>query len=446
MRKSQIVNGFALLAASLLMSAQLGYSQGKMTMSSGYFVESGGTSTTPVYLVVGNKATAAIARTGGWIISEGEFNEMRWFIDNGTGLYTVPFGYGTTSYLPVVINISSPGSGNGGSGYINFSTYHTQDLNTADMPSGGYGDPPNLQPAFGPGHPSPSDNSYEVVDRFWFIDARSNSQYSPVPTLSNVQLNYINSGANTEVGNANLPWLVETNLFTQRYNPTVGKGWGDWTGSGGQDFGLGSDGSGTVTAANFYRVWTLTNSTSPLPIQISAFTGQCNNGTAFIQWTSQTELNNDYYTIKKTMDNVHFETVGTVKGAGTSSLANNYSLTDNSPFGGNSYYILYQTDIDGNTTMVQSIPFAGCEAPAATSFNAYNTTNFVEVQINSVSDDNYEISLINLLGQTVVHESHSVVLGNNEVKVNNNFSPGVYVLSVKNNKYNFTKKLVIGVK
>jgi len=314
------------------------------------------------------------------------------------------------------------------------------------MPLGGYGDPPNLQPAFGPGHPSPTDNSYEVVDRFWFIYAQS---YCTKPTLSSIQLNYINTGGNTEVGGANLPWLTETNLFAQRYNPTVGKGWGDWTGTGGTDLAIPGNGyatSGSVIPANFYRVWTLTNSTSPLPIQISSFTGQCDNGVALIQWTSQSELNNDYYTVKKTMDNVHFETVGTVKGAGTSSMPNNYSIIDNSPFGGTSYYYLYQTDFDNTTNPAGNIAFTGCSVPSATTFNGYNTTNFIEIQINSVGADNYDISLVNLLGQSVINETHSVVLGNNEIRLNNNISPGVYILNVKNAKYNYTKKLVVGVR
>ncbi len=445
---------FLQIACLMLLPLSFTYGQtGSINLKNGYIVEHGGTSAKPVYLVLAYGQPAALTYTNGFIVSEGEFNNVRWYINNGIGTYTVPFGSSGTynpanglptyasvgSIIPVILNITGAGTGSGGSGFIDFSTYHTLPLNSSNLPVGYAGDPTNLAPIYPLlSQPNTTDNSWNLIDRFWFINAQS---YSPKPTLGNVQLSYLKA-TNSEIAAPNV--FTETQLLAQRFNPA--KGWGDWLGGGGLDFGTGFGGSGTVSASDFFRVWTLSNQNSPLPIKISSFTTQCDNNVALVQWTSQSELNNDYYTIKKTMDNVHFETVGTVKGAGTSSLANNYSMNDNSPFGGTSYYYLYQTDFDGNVSEVGAIPFNGCAAPSSTAINSYNTINFIEIQINSVGVDNFDISLVNLLGQSVIHENHSVVLGNNEVRLNNNLSPGIYLLNVKNAKYNYTKKLVIGVK
>jgi hypothetical protein len=162
-------------------------------------------------------------------------------------------------------------------------------------------------------------------------------------------------------------------------------------------------------------------------------------------------VDNSYYTIKKTTDDIHFETVGIVKaqGTGNSSQPENYSIVDNSPFAGQSYYFLYQTDVDGTITAA-NIPFTtftGCGEDAIVStVNAYNTTNYIEVHINSVSVDNYDISLVNMLGQTIFTENHAVALGDNEIRLNNNVSPGIYILNARNSKVNYAKKMVIGVR
>ncbi len=401
-----------------------------------------GMQATPVYVEVNNPAPNAITVIGSnaWIISEGEFNMVKWDIGSRFGSYMVPFGYGTTEYLPLTLSMATPG-GDGGS--ILFSTWHTPADNATVMPFDVTGMAASIS-----GQPSNSDNSWNVADRFWVIDTYTVAPYaySSKPALSGIDFSYIsNAGTPSEVASPNV--FAESNLAAQRFNPAIGMGWGDWIGAGGTDVVSGGTGivnSGAVSAANFFRSWTLTNSNSPLPIQFSSFTDQCDNGLALIQWTSQTELNNDYYTIKKTTDNFHFETVGTVKGAGTSSFPIGYNLTDNYPYQGTSYYLLYQTDFNGNTTQAGSaIPFTGCGSENATTVNGFNTINYIEILVNSASSDKLEISLVNIIGQIVIHENKTVVTGNNEIRLNNNVSPGIYLLNVKSENINYTRKLII---
>lgn len=441
-------------ALSLLLAPLATFSQAELVIngtSPVTIVEHGGTAAKPIYLEINNGLTTAIKVTGtnGWIVSESEFNMVKWDISANTGAYLVPFGYNNLYYIPLTTTISVAGSAGGS---IKFSTYHTLALNSALMPS----DVNNMGPIYPSiSSPNPANDSYDVVDRFWIIDTylTGPNTYATKPTLSNILFSYLSSGAgaNSEVAGPNVAGM-EPLLLAQRFHPG-GKGWGDWEGGGGLDVPGGNTGNDQVGAAgvspaNFFRSWTLANQNSPLPIDISSFTDVCNSGSALIQWTSQSELNNDYYTVTKTMDNVHFETVGTVKGAGTTSMPSNYQITDNSPFAGTSYYYLSQTDFDNTTTFIKSIPFTGCgsSSTTVTTVNAFNTTNFIQVEINSVAADNFDISLVNMLGQTVLSENRLVAIGNNNIELNNLLSPGVYILNVKNDKLNYTKKLIIGVR
>jgi len=461
-------------------------------------VEHGGTAATPIYLVVANGLYSAFQVTGeaGYIVSENEYDYVRWVIGThhntvaNTG-YIVPFGYtsGTLNfYLPIVLGISAAGTG--ANNYIDFSTWHTQGDNWTGPNIGLNGKPAgvsNMHAMWPTGSPSNNDDSYNVVDRFWEIDPSSYGAVANIPTIggavsgantpngtggTGIQLSYLDAhGLLTNVDSSEISHgadhnnvFAENTLIQQRYN-TSGT-WGDWTGQGAQQttyatvtnelYNTGAVWTGTVggaagvTPANFFKDWTLSSSTDPLPITLASFTAQCNNGTALIQWTSESEINNSYYTVKKSTDNVHFDVIGTMKTQapdGTSSLPLYYTMTDNTPYPGTSYYILDQTDIDGTTKQVGTYEFTGCETTPVTTVKAYNTTNYIEIQINTPEAGYFTISLTNMLGQTVIQESRGCALGENEIRLNNTVATGIYLLSVRNNgDVNYTKKLVLGVR
>ncbi len=425
-------------------------------------VEHGGTMATPIYININNPATTAIKVVGteGYVVSENEWDVIKWNIGTGIGNYVVPFGYTNATpayyYLPLTLNIATAGAPATGS--ILFSTWHTvadQAIGVSSL-TGDPSDVNNMGSFWGLfGSPSDADNSYNAVDRFWIIDTyHTGFAYTTKPTLgasSSVKFSYISSGGTPpEVGGSNI--FVENTLLAQRFH--VGTGWGDWLGGGGTDvpggtIGTANTGVAAVTPANFFRSWTLSSAIDPLPITISSFSAQCVNDKAVIEWTSQTELNNDYYSVERTTDGVHFETVGTVKaqGTGTSNFPEYYTFTDLSPLPGTSYYYLFQTDIDGDPKQAYSpVLFDGCGTSGVTTVNGYNTTNFIEIDINAASADNFNISLVNMLGQSLLNENHAVAMGSNEIRVSNNVSPGIYILNVRNDKINYAKKLVLGVK
>ncbi len=409
------------------------------------FVLSGGTSATPIYIEVNNPAATALTTIGNNadIISESEFNMVKWDISNNNGASTLPYGVGTSEYLPLSINIGTAGHAGG---CILFSTWHTPADN--EVPVSNRPTDVNNMNAFAPGgQPSNTDNSWNAVDRFWVIDSYTLPDVSYVikPALNNIIFRYIsNAGAPSEVASPNV--FTESSLLAQRFNGSLTT-WGDWLGLGGTDSAGGTVGlvnSGTVSAANFFRSWTLSSSNSPLPIQIGSYTDECVNGTALIKWTSESEINNAYYTVKKTVDNTHFETVGTIAGAGTSSMPNTYSLTDDSPYGGTSYYMLYQTDFDNVTNPVGSpISFTGCNDEGITTVNGFNTTTGIEVRINSDSYLTVNISLVNMLGQVLLEENHAISKGYNEIQIDHNYTAGIYILNVRSDKINYTKKLIL---
>ena len=94
-----------------LFSAFVAESQQRIVLNNGAEIVLSGTITNPACLVVDNSNANAITRDSGYIYSEGEYNMVQWNISNSTGNYVVPFGYSSSLYLPLTLQLNtSPGS------------------------------------------------------------------------------------------------------------------------------------------------------------------------------------------------------------------------------------------------------------------------------------------------------------------------------------------------
>ena len=89
-------------------------------------------------------------------------------------------------------------------------------------------------------------------------------------------------------------------------------------------------------------------SCSPLPIELISFTGDLmDNNSVLLKWTTETETNNNYFLVEKSLDGINWSHVSKVQGAGNSLYRINYSTIDNSPIIGVNYYKLTQVDYNG---------------------------------------------------------------------------------------------------
>lgn len=84
-----------------------------------------------------------------------------------------------------------------------------------------------------------------------------------------------------------------------------------------------------------------------LPVELVSFSARYFDNRVDIEWTTSSETNNDYFSILRSADGRSFETIQTLKGAGNSNHLINYSIIDEHPLSGISYYRLKQTDFDG---------------------------------------------------------------------------------------------------
>lgn len=84
-----------------------------------------------------------------------------------------------------------------------------------------------------------------------------------------------------------------------------------------------------------------------LPIELVSFTAIQSNDYVELNWITAAEINNDFFTLERSIDGTSWEVVTYINGAGDSNQMLTYQYRDYMPYEGVSYYRLTQTDFDG---------------------------------------------------------------------------------------------------
>ena len=247
------------------------------------------------------------------------------------------------------------------------------------------------------------DNNGELGD-----DAALVPQYTPVPVAALTGIIAISAGA----------W----HSLALKNNGTVWSWGGDSKGELGNNFGLVDQptpvlvGSCTVT---------------PLPVEIISFTAiPVNNKTVLTEWTTASEINNDHFTVERSVNNANWEYVGTVAGAGYSTSTINYSLEDKTPYMGTSYYRLRQTDFNGDFEYFGPVPV---NLQGIDIINLYPNPvgDKMEYIIVSSIEGSVEIEAIDVLGRKVISRNDHISIGENNMKLSfQDLASGSYMVHV----------------
>ena len=190
-----------------------------------------------------------------------------------------------------------------------------------------------------------------------------------------------------------------------------------------------------------------------VPVELTSFTANMNNGNVNLNWLTATEINNRGFEIEKYTDN-KWQKIGFVAGHGTTTNSQNYQFTDNG-VNGNVLYRLKQIDFDGTFKYSSEVSVSTVESPKGYSLgqnypNPFNPSTTIKYSVPEQSS--IKISVYNQLGQQVAEVLHGVKdAGNYEQSFNaSNLSSGVYFYKIEaasmqnpNNTFISMKKMIL---
>jgi hypothetical protein len=151
----------------------------------------------------------------------------------------------------------------------------------------------------------------------------------------------------SDLDSINEPNLI-TLLKTQPGNDTT---WQDIGGSSGSDsHGNYIETSGFTSFSDF--TFGNEGGNNPLPISLISFTAQrISRNSVSIEWKTETEIDNNYFTIERTQDGIAWTSIVQIDGAGNSNQTIEYQYTDTTTGPELCYFRLRQTDFDGTSTL-----------------------------------------------------------------------------------------------
>ncbi len=173
-----------------------------------------------------------------------------------------------------------------------------------------------------------------------------------------------------------------------------------------------------------------------LPVDLLSFSVSQKESSAQLTWVTASELNNDYFTIERSVNGISYEEVAIIKGGGTSSLIQNYACLDSYPLEGLSYYRLIQTDFDGMITVFNQVAF---NAEITSRLLIYPNPASKEIRISGVTISK-GLELMNIQGQVLYSQSNFNINDDSIVLDISGLKPGLYLLRNGENVVKFIKE------
>lgn len=165
-----------------------------------------------------------------------------------------------------------------------------------------------------------------------------------------------------------------------------------------------------------------------LPVEWLAFSAKAVDEKVELNWTTASETNSASFIVERSTDGQQFESIGTLKGAGTTHLQQSYMFWDEKPWPGRNYYRLQQVDFDGSSTYSKVIEVT-LDQGTFVVFPNPGRAGSTQYLYLPVEEGEAMVELINVAGQIVWEDAVVVNAGRAEWIVPSVASGG-YVLRV----------------
>lgn len=175
-----------------------------------------------------------------------------------------------------------------------------------------------------------------------------------------------------------------------------------------------------------------------LPVTWLSFTGEKEEKTVLLKWSTGTEINTSHFIVERSVDGRTFSSIGTVAAAGNSIRVSDYTLRDISPFNGLNYYRLKQVDKDGKFIYSATVT-VNFNSGIVISCYPNPVRSIMYIRFNSVDLAAYSYQLFDMGGRLV----KTALISSPLTPVNvHDLNPGNYTLRVFNAANSSSFKIV----
>ncbi|PCI95793.1 MAG: hypothetical protein COB15_11780 [Flavobacteriales bacterium] len=188
----------------------------------------------------------------------------------------------------------------------------------------------------------------------------------------------------------------------------------------------------------------------PLPVELISFEANINDDKVDIKWVTASEINNDYFTIERSIDGKDWAEIMTVNGAGNSNQLREYFDIDYDPIKGISYYRLKQTDFDGKYEFFNIVPvkYEGDNSGGGTISlfpSPVRGGEIVNIEFSNIFEEELLVVLRDIKGREfyskmVINIEDGKLIG---VPIDIEIPRGIYLITATSENQMYSQKLIV---
>ena len=199
-----------------------------------------------------------------------------------------------------------------------------------------------------------------------------------------------------------------------------------------------------LTQIPAFSRWTLSDwLTEPLPIELLSFTATPNDVEVELEWVTASEINNDFFTVEKSLDLNSWNKVLVKDGAGNSNFTKTYTDIDKNPFSGLSYYRLKQTDFNGTFAYSEPVAVYFSRKSIVSLNGLFTEQDLLHLNYLSNSTSEAAITVTDIEGRIVLKTNEAASDGLNQFNYPAaHLAPGMYLVTIRQNNQTKVVKVV----
>jgi len=214
--------------------------------------------------------------------------------------------------------------------------------------------------------------------------------------------------------------------------------------------------SGTQTAALYtggygegHDASTFSGAVTPFPVAYLSFDAYPEETFVLLQWVTESELNNQFFTIERSQNGVNFEGIQEVPSKGSGEEIRTYEAIDPAPYPGVSYYRLRQTDYNGEftfTDMVEVLMEKASTWDFVLSPNP-NDGRMLNIDLNGLEPGTlFSVMITDLQGRSIFNKENQQLppaINRFEIDLHQKLAAGSYVVKVMKNGQEVNSKILL---
>jgi hypothetical protein len=197
---------------------------------------------------------------------------------------------------------------------------------------------------------------------------------------------------------------------------------------------------------------------APLPVELTSFSADVKAGLVILKWKTATEINNRGFEIGRAKvsenidainpDQILFETIGFVKGNGSSTTTKDYSFADHISSFGKYVYRLKQVDFNGSYSYSSNVQVVAGAKPSSFTLNQNYPNPFnpsTTIRFEVPKNSRIKLTIYNMLGEAVKVLSDAIFEEGVYEKTFDarDLASGVYIYELKTNDVLLRQKMVL---